>query len=359
MLVMVMLPGAVRAAEETDDKAGEEPRVVVQANELRAADVAYEIMRQTGVQVVVTTKTDAVVSLDLNNVGVEDAVKALAKAFEGSWIRGYILERTPPPVPYTAEQFLQAMQDMGTTWFSSLSEEQRAAFMEQAMRGTRLQTGAQAGESQAAAAEAEQPAAQPTQPPTQAAGQPTAGQPSPRVRMDNPVARIIRPQPKETISLQVTNASLLDTLLAFLGQSGYVVLYESGLAANFTLDLKDTPVEKVLDEIARPLGAQWRKFYVLCQPKPFTPQELAERMETAMQRAWTDFWQKSPEERAAVIQRYVEAVQNVPPEGQGFLKRIAPWIMSRMAQYSANLTPEQRREIQPLVKALGAVVQNP
>ena len=313
-----------------------------------AANVAAEIAKQSGVQIAVTEKTDALVTLALADASLEEAVKALAECFEGSWMRAYVIEQKAPPTPYTAKQLADRMLLLREDWMDSMSDDERMALFTRWRDAWRKQREEAAAQMQT---------------------QPTREERRRRVRMDDPIRALMFPERLQTISLNLVEAPLKQAQYAFMAASGYIALAEVGLDGVVGISVQDASLDEALDQIAAAVDAKWRRFYLLCEPKEFTDEELQARGEAARDRRWARFWAKTPEERAAEVDKRVERIQrwaeraSQPAEGdrpnrrRRGLQRIGPRIMSRLAQYSAGLTPEQRLEIKPILKAMGAAVK--
>ncbi|MHB8997255.1 MAG: hypothetical protein ACYC63_18570 [Armatimonadota bacterium] len=208
-----------------------------------------------------------------------------------------------------------------------------------------------------------------------AAGQPGApggqgGQPGQRQQWTDPVGDLIIPVRLETVTLKEDNADLQDAIYDFMTASGFITVASTDLAGAVTCDLKEAPIGDVLDKLAAAANAKWQPVYLLALPRALSETEVEARQEARFQGMWSQFWAKPPDERKKDIQNRVDMITRMaersrqaaadgqPQRGAGRMQRMGSRMMSRLERYSATLSMEQRREILPLVKALGAAVNN-
>lgn len=341
MLAMAMTVLMVVGVAVWSDEAGEAPKVSLTAQDQPVLAVAMDVQNQSGVQVAVLPGADAPVSLEVKDARTEDAVKALCEAFDGSWMRAYIIESAPPDPAYTAEELAAAMGEFRRAWMESLTDEQRQALFARWR---------EAGEARRQQAQAEAQA----QGEAGAEGQQAQGGRPNRRRMEDPIRRLELPARYETVTLKLDSVPFLDAVYRFIYESGYLALPQQGLEGTVTVDLQDVPVQDALDQIAAAAGAKSRPFYLVGMPREIPQQEMQARQEQGFQRMWTDFWQQPPDERARRIEGMVERIRNAPAGGRGDrFARFAPRMLSRLTQYSATLDPERRMELKPLLQAIG------
>lgn len=403
-LGLLALVGSVTVACAQEAKAP--VKVTLQVTDEPVAKVAEKLTELTGIQIGVIAPGEAKVTLDLKEVTIEQAVKAFAEAFEASWIRAYVLESRPPDKPYTPEQLIAGLENQRENWFESLSDEQRAALME-SWRGTR---GPREGEAQAPAVmpgagrsslgrrgpggpgQPGQPGqgGQPGQPPVEgqapaaAQGQggpqgqgglqgPGQGQGGQRggMRLFDPVGQLILPVRSETITLELPGVPLNEAIFDLTTVSGFIVAAGGDLRGEVTLKAENKPLEEVIAEVAKAVSGQWRPLYLLSVPRELSEAEQEQRMEQRFQSRWARYWAKSPEERAQDIQQQVERINRwaemarrpaqdgQPNRAAQGLQRRGQRMLSRLATYSASLTPAQRMELKPLMRALGAAIGQP
>jgi len=367
-----------------------ESKVNLSVQDAEPVAVAAQITEQTGVQVALTEWTEGTVTGSLEEFDLEEAVRSLAETLDASWIRAYILETEPPDEPYTAAELLEMLDEVRTAVFEGLTDEERGELMaawreriapEEAAdqpegEGRRMRGGAgmrgfgmfggDAGGPGGGVAQMARP---------EGAGGPEggaapAGEGGPRgrgdfIRYEDPIRRLLLPARSDTISLDLTGASLEAAVSAFTRESCFLVVVEEGLQGEVTVQLEEAPLSEALDAIAGAAEAQWRKVYIVSQPRELTDAELAERQagmeqrrEQRFERRWAEFWQSSPQERAESIQRRVDRLSNMSERRlERFKARRGPRRLSRMTQYSATLSPEQRMEIKPLLQAIAKIMQ--
>jgi len=186
--------------------------------------------------------------------------------------------------------------------------------------------------------------------------------------MFDPVAQLIIPMRTDTVTLKAANLDLAQALLDFTTASGFLAVPSTDLAGAVTLDADKLPVDQVLDKLAEGVGGKWRPIYLLALPRVLSEEEQEARAEQGFQSRWAQFWAKSPADRAQDIQSQVQRIQQFSQRareaaangqqgrGAGRMQRFGQRMMSRLSTYSAGLSPSQRAEIHPLLKALGAAV---
>jgi hypothetical protein len=176
--------------------------------------------------------------------------------------------------------------------------------------------------------------------------------------MFDPVDMLKGPYQFETITLQLKAAPAQDAVDQFRLQSGYPVLLEEGLPGTVTLDVKDEKLDKVLDAIAAPLQAKWHAFYLVGEPREMTPDEIEQRVADGLQQAANWFFQQPPEKRGEIMQQAADRMNNLPPEVRDQIRQspLAPRITQRVMGFVTTLTPDQRREVSPLLKAFVKIV---
>lgn len=392
-LVLLGLVGTVTVVLAQEVKAP--VKVTLQVTDEPVAKVAEKLTELTGIQIGVIAPGEAKVTLDLKEVTTEEAVKAFAEAFEASWLRAYVLESQPPAQPYTPEQLIAGLENQRENWFESLTEEQRAGLME-SWRGAR---GPREGEGQAPVVmpgagrstfgrrgPGGQPG-QPGQPPAgqqaPAAGQGQQGQGGPQgpgqgqggqrggMRLFDPVGQLILPVRSETLTLELPGLPLNEAIFDLTTVSGFLVAAGGDVRGEVTLKAENKPLEEVIAEVAKAARGQWRPLYLLSVPRELTEAEQEQRMEQRFQSRWARYWAKSPEERGQDIQQQVERINRFaemarrpaqdgqPNRAAQGLQRRGQRMLSRLATYSASLTPAQRMELKPLMRAMGAAIGQP
>jgi len=401
-----------------EDEAAEEPLVNMTADHDTAADVAAEVVDQTGIQVAVTEWTEGSITGTLKDFTVEEAVKSMGQAANASWVRLYMLEATPPEEPYTAAELIAKLQTARSAWFEGLSDEQRQQMFggmrgrgpnNQGQQGNAEQAADQAqpaAEGQAAAEQQDQQANQGQrgqrggqqfgnmfEGPGGAIAQPPPPEPTPGAEGDqrrrwgrgmdqyeDPLRGLLLPGRTDEITLDLTDAPLADALSEFMMKSRFVVIADEDLTGAVTAQLEDAPLSEALDAIAEAADAQWRPVYIVSAPRQLTAEEIAqreatrqERREQRFQEMWNEFWAQPAQERAADIQERVEGMQRMQermqqraaenPERarrwQGRMQRFGERMLNHMMDYSNQLTPEQRLEIKPLLEAMAKMNQPP
>ena len=372
-----------------DDRGTEPPpAVTLSATDATVRTVTASIQEQTKVQIAVTAWTDATVSVQFDNILLDDAMRQLAEAAEASWMRAYVLEQKPPDEPYSAETMLSVLGDVRAAWFEGLSEEQRRTVMggfgggrnrgqggpgqgggpPQAMQGPpqpgEAGPAAAAGVPQAAEGAAAQPGPQGAGPMAGPGGQgpgrggfgfgerveyPGGGvyrAPRPEggdgpegaeggeggpggagnfMQYDDPIRNLLLPVRKEQLSLDLSGVTIDAANSAFTTACGFLVMTDADYEGTVTATLEDAKLAEALDVIAAAAGAQWRMVYILSQPRKLTDGEVAERTQQMEQRM-----------EQAFQNRWAEFWGLEPAERAERIERIVGW-MERMPQ------PEGRR----------------
>ena len=396
-LAVLLSLGLWQVAAAQDAKT--EPKVTLDTADQAAAEVAAEVTKQSGVQVGVVSPCTATATVKIEDAKTEAAVKSFAEAIEASWIRAYVLESAAPAVPFTADQLIGGISYQRETWWDSFTDDERREMMEgwreagafggfgrgqggpgqgqdgqPPAEGQQAQTpqprpefpGAgssnmqrrlmqEAREAAAAAAAAGGQQAQPGQQGDGGRGN-FAG-----MRLFDPVRELIIPVRSDTVTLTLEDQPLNQALLDLTTASGFVVAAGADLQGNISLQAENKPIEEVLDQIAKAVNAQWRPIYLLAVPRQLSEAEMEQRMEQQFTSRWARYWAKSPEERKADIQQQVDRITRMAERAResgrtSRLQRRGDRMLSRLQRYSAGLSTEQRRELLPLVRALGAAV---
>lgn len=358
------------------EDAGEHAATVnMTAQQWTASQVATEILEQTGVQVAVTEWTEGSVTGTLENFAVEDAVRSLGQVTGSSWMRFYMLETSPPDVPWSASELLAKLEESGASWRESLTDQQRlqlrAARAPQGGFPERPGDGADRGGADRPAgggANLEGPGGAIAPPPAAEGGEERGQRGRPGgMNHEDPVRPLLLSGRSDTITLDLDEASVRDALTEFTLSSRFLVIADAGLTGEVTVQLEDAPLSEALDAIAEAANAQWRVAYVLSTPRQLTPEEIEQRrvqfedrMETIARERMVEFWAQPPEDRARQIQEGVEIIERITerlrrdatPRQQRRALEMAERAMTRMIGYTAELTPEQRREVKPVLEAV-------
>jgi len=330
MLAAVILAASAHAQEK--DAA---PKVTLKLEQATIPDAAAQIAAQAGVDVLVVGDIKDEVSLDLKDVEVEAAVESVAEACQGSWLRLYAIqtEKTAGQKE-TAEQLLERLQAAWRAWFLRRTEEELDAF------GRRAR--------EAAAAEQQQQQGQPQQP------APAGGD----TIMWDPLDMVRGPFHLEQITLQLQGAPAQDAVDKFMLESGYPVLLEQGLEGAVTLDVKAEKLSRILDAVAEQLAARWRMSYLIAQPHEMTADEMQQRLTQGLGQLAGWFFGLPPDQRQRIMDQTVQRLQNIPPEARDRIKQSAwaPRIMQTVMLSVTQLTPDQRREVSPLLRGLAGLL---
>lgn len=183
--------------------------------------------------------------------------------------------------------------------------------------------------------------------------------------MFDPVRQLIIPLRSDTVTLTLENQDLAQSLLDFTTCSGFILAASADLTGAVSLQAEQKPVDEVLTQIATAVGGQYRPLYLLSLPRELSEAEMEQRMEQGFQSRWAKYWAKSPEDRAKDIQQQVERINRMAERmqqggqngrGAGRMQRMMPRMLNRLGKYSAGLTPAQRMEIKPLLRAIGAAI---
>jgi len=304
-------------------------KVTLNVTNQTVREVAETMTEATGVTVLPTeTAAEATVSLSLEDTELEVAVRAIAKAIEGSFLRTYIIEPTGEQSErQTIQEVLTQLQQAWRNWMLSCTNEELDGFRERALA-------AMGG------------------PPTIPPPTPTGG------LMFDPIETLRGPFQEERISLTLQGAPIREALKQFTLLSGYMTLLSPNVDGQVTVDLADEELAKVLDAICQPVNAKWRPLYLIGKAREITPDQMEQGLMQMLRRGAEEFWQLPPEQRQEIIRRATEALSNIPPETVAAIKS-SPWtsrIMGRVMQFVFTLPPEQRREITPLLQGIGKLM---
>ncbi len=378
VLAVLLALGTWAVATAQDEEQEEEVKINLVAANRPVKEVAAEITEQSGIQVAVTENTNKEVNGSLEDRTVEEAVRLLAQGANATWLRAYIIEMTPPDLPYTAEELWEKLDLARTSFWEGMTDEERqalygrwrerltppdqeAAQQPQFGRGRGGMFGFGNQEMPGGGvADMRQLVEQagPGGPPDPA----VEGGPGGRgafMRFEDDLRGLLMPARFDTISLELQDVSLADAVAAFTAESGFLVIVDEDINGTVTLHIEDERPETAVAAFAEAVGAQWRSFYVLGQPRELTEpevaqrqQEWAQRREQMFARMWGEFWQMSPQDRAQRIERIVARFESIPPERMQRAQRRASRMLTRLTDYASTLTPEQRLELKPLLQAM-------
>jgi len=321
-VLLIALAWSAMAVAQTDTP----PKLTLDATDASLAEVVPMMSTATGVTILATeSAAQARVTVDLADVDVDPAVQAVAEAIDGSWLRTYVIEPAgQEPVEETASSVIDRLQVAWRDWMLSRTDEELDAFRERAVA------------SMGGAAVGPQP--------TAAGG----------VLFDV-VDMLQAPFHAEQVSLKLEAVEVPQALAQFTLGCGYIALLSPDVTGPVTLDVTNEELPKVLDALCAQVNAHWRPLYLIGKAREVSPTEMEQRFSQMLEQGAAEFWKQPPEERARIIQRITDRMANIPPEVQTAVKS-SPWtsrLMGRAMQFVFTLTPDQRREIAPLLQ--GAV----
>ena len=175
---------------------------------------------------------------------------------------------------------------------------------------------------------------------------------------------IIIPVRLDTVTLKEDNTELQQALFDFMTASGFITVASTDLAGAVTCNLDKAPINDVLDKVATSVNGKWQPVYLLSLPRILTDAEVEARTEARFQSQWSAYWAKSPADRKADLQNRIDGLNRMAemakqnPQMAARMQNRGSRMLSRLERYSATLSMEQRREIMPMVQALGAAVHN-
>jgi hypothetical protein len=169
----------------------------------------------------------------------------------------------------------------------------------------------------------------------------------------DPLREVVSPSYKETVSLELKDATLDQALDAIHTASGFIVLADEGLQAAISIPKQDIDVEQAIDQIATAAHAKWRRVYLVTKPQPQSEADLEKRMDDGFEKALTDFWSKSPDDRAQIVAEIARQLNSLPPEAATIARSLpfASHIVGKLITYNAGLDAGRRQEIAPAVHA--------
>jgi type II secretory pathway component GspD/PulD (secretin) len=330
-----MLAAVIVAASAHAQEKDHAPKVTLKLEKATISEAAAQISTQAGVDVLVVGDIKDEITLDLKDADVEAAVSSVAEACQGSWLRTYAIETGKAAGQKEgAEQVLERLRMTWRTWFLRRTEEELDAFGERAR--------------EAAAAEQQQQQGQPQRP------APTAGD----TIMWDPLEAVKGPFHLEQITLQLQGAPVQDAIDKFMLESGYPVLLEQGLEGAITLDVKAEKLSRILDAVAEQLAVHWRMLYLIGQPHEMTADEMQQRLTQGLEQLAGWFFGLPPDQRQTIMQQAVQRLQSIPAEDRDRMRQ-SPWaprIMQTLMLSVTQLTPDQRREVSPLLKGLAGLL---
>jgi hypothetical protein len=323
LVIALALPVVCLAQQPKPDKLN------LDVQDKPVSEIAKALAEMTGVTVLTTqTAADAQATVKVTDVDLDTALEAVADAIEGSWLRTYVIEPADQqPAEETIDDILQRLQTAWRDWMLTCTDEELDTFRERAMAAMD--------------------------------GPPTPPQPTAAGGiMFDIIDTLQGPFHAEQITLKLDAAEVREALKQFTLQSGYITLLADDVTGQVTLDVTDEKLPKVLDMICEATDTKWRPLYIIGKPRELTPDEMEQRLADMMQRGADEFWKLPPDQRQDIIQRLTERMASIPPDARAAIRN-SPWtgrIMGRVMQFMFTLTPEQRREISPLMQGFGKLM---
>jgi hypothetical protein len=141
-------------------------------------------------------------------------------------------------------------------------------------------------------------------------------------------------------------------------ESGYTLLLEEGVEGTVTMHEKDRELPALLDALAAAGQARWRAFYLVSQPVKLTDAQSDARADQLFGEMWQGFWAEAPEQRARLIKQTADTLGAVSPQ-TAQMARVAPFaakLYARLVHATSQLTPEQRSEFAPVMRAVSTIM---
>jgi hypothetical protein len=345
LLTLLVIGGAAVAAPAgTFEK--DIPRVTLKVQDATPQDALAEIEKTTGVQIAIPAEAKATVNAEVKDQPIEAALDTVVQAFQGSWMRYYLIEAEGPPQDrYTAEEIIKFLQAARDDYLKRMTPEQRdkltanwQAMVRAATGQTEHKIGARIFRS-----------GQTRTPGTEDMGPVDI---SSLLSTYDPLREVVSRGYTDKLTLDLKDVSLEAALDEVRGLSGFYVLADEDLKGAISLQLKDADVEQAIDQIATTLKAKWRRAYIVTKPRPQTQDEVYKRLDEGFDRGVAEFWSKSPDERKKIINDIAQRLQNLPPDVRQMAKSfpLGKRILTKVIQYNAGLGGAQRQEIGPAVR---------
>jgi hypothetical protein len=177
------------------------------------------------------------------------------------------------------------------------------------------------------------------------------------VRLDI-VAMANGPFHLETVTLKLDAVPLQEALDQLTLKTGYLTLLAPDMGGQVTLEVTEARLPDVLDAIGEQASCRWRPQYVIGQPRDLPPDEVEQRFSDMLREGATQFWQRPPAERADMVQRAAGLLGSLPPDARAAVQgsTLAPRLMGVVMNYVMTLTPDQRREVTPILQGLAKLM---
>jgi len=324
--------------------------VSIDAPNATLADVLADIADQTGISIYLgESPAENIEGVSVEDVTLEEAIHAAAKAGNCSWMRLYVLN-----VPEAAEEsdfntLVHAAAKSRRERLERMSQEEQRSVAERAAEMMNAGNddsdatpigGWRAGASPAGAVEG---------PADKAA----------RWAMSDPLRFVISSQYTDPASLKVDGANFTACSDAFADATGFVLLDGSAqFTGTISVDMAEMPVDEIVAAVAQQMGCDWRRVYLVAHVRQLTDAEVEERLDKMFTSGMDYFWSQPEEKRAQIIEQIIERSDELQPEQLSKVRssRIARKMVSNFMSYANTLSMEQRRELVPLLQQAAKIM---
>ncbi len=319
-------------------------RISLHATDMALGDVLTEIGKQADVEIVTSSTANISIDVDVTDVSIEQALRAVAVEANCSWIRLYALEPADGKRrQFTFSELLNLVRDERQAFVERLGPE-RSAEMQQVAREALASARSPNQEDSVGCYLAD----------TGALGREDSDLDAAAGRfMTDPLHFASIPPLVDPASVSVAGANVTAFTDAMLESSGFVILdLLQGAEGTVTLELEDTPVDEIVAAAAEQLGCSHRRVYLLAPVRQLTMDEVEARMDGLFNMGVGYFWSQSPERRAELVNRVVRQAGNLSAEDRRQIRSssLAKQVMAKFMDYCNSLPMDQRREMMPLLQ---------
>ncbi len=314
------------------------------------ADVLADISDQTGISIYLgAAPGENLEAVSVEDVPLEEAIHAAARAGNCSWVRLYVLEAAEGAEQLDFDKLVRAASRSRRERFERMREETQHTVAERA------------GEMMDAADDDDE-----TVPigGWRASASPTGAVEGPADRaarwaMSDPLRSVISLEYTDPAGLNVEASDFVALSDAFSEATAFIILDTlEQFVGTLSIDVAEKPVDEIVAAVAEQMGCNWRRVYLVAHVHQLTDAEVEERMDRMFSSGMDFFWTQSEEKRAEMIEQIIERSDQLAPDQLTKVRssRIARKMVSRFMGYANTLSMEQRRELVPLLQQAAKIM---
>ena len=324
--------------------------VSVDATNVSLANVLTDISNQTGIGIYLgEAPGENLETVSVEDVSIEEAIHAAARAGNCSWVRLYVLEAAEGAEECDFDKLVRAAANSRRERFKRMSEEMRNTVAERA--GEMMDAADNDGDTAPAGG-------------WRASASPTGAVEGPadkaaRWAMSDSLRFVISLDYTDPAGVKVAGGDFPAFSDAFAEATGFIILdrFEQ-FRGTISLDMAATPVDEIVAAVAEQMGCNWRRVYLVAHVRHLTDAEVEQRLDNMFTSGMNYFWSQPEEKRAEIIEQIIERSDELTPDQLTKVRssRIARKMVSKFMTYANTLSMQQRRELVPLLQQAARIM---